>query len=220
MISVCPILHQSGTLADWRSRLDAMLESAHAPAFVPVAIRCHLFPSSSAVVRLARPSIRSRLHPLSSVWPGQAELGLGDPDAVPPNRLRAGFAWQTPVSNRRGARGRARARRSRRRRPPTGFEPVLPARRRFPTGGALALQVTRPADWQGEDAALGLGGGDATAARASLPHTAADRALRVPALCLPCYNQGLILSRVPAARRVPTPSKEIPPHGRARLRRA
>ena len=73
----------------------------------------------------------------------------------PPNRLSAGFPCQTPVSNRRGVLGPGPAsvpvfigcRRFGQAEPrwgsaipmpshPTGFEPVLPARRRFRTGGA------------------------------------------------------------------------------------
>ena len=95
-----------------------------------------------------RPSIRSRLHRLSSVWPGQAELGFGDPNAVPPNRLSAGFACQTPVSNRRCVPGRAGDRRSRRlsrrRRQPASSRFCLPARP-GPASVPVAIRSRSPA---------------------------------------------------------------------------
>ena len=52
------------------------------------------------------------LPPIPSRRQQRAELGLGDPEdwatAHPPNRLRAGFPCQTPLSNRRRAAGLAR----------------------------------------------------------------------------------------------------------------
>ena len=210
MISVCPILHQSGTLADWRSRLDAMLESAHAPAFVPVAIRCHLFPSSSAVVRLARPSRTGARRSQRRTFPQPASSRFLLPDAgfEPAGRARPGPA-SVPVFIRYRRFGPAR--------PswgsaipmpshPTGFEPVLPGRRRFPTGGARA----------GE---LGLGDPGAVARQPASSRFCLPDAGFQPAGRWPCKLPGRSIGRVrtPRAgwaagmRRLRAPACPIPP---------